>query len=292
MYEKFRSKFSDFFTTPPQKGQSGHDEAEEFAPHRHIRLISFNIQVGISTASYRHYITRSWQHVLPSESRNKNLDRIAALLRQYDVVALQECDGGSLRSGFVNQVEYLAEKSGHPFWYQQLNRNLGRIAQHSNGLLSRYRPLEVNQHRLPGLIPGRGAIIATYGDPDDPLVLVMLHLSLGERSQSQQLGYVCKLVEDYEHIVVMGDLNNHAEKLLECTPLKHTRLQPLPEKVNTFPSWRPERSLDHIMVSPSLSVRNAGVVCFPVSDHLPIALDVALPAGYSKDNKKPGLAGF
>ncbi|WP_431687991.1 endonuclease/exonuclease/phosphatase family protein [Hahella sp. NBU794] len=256
--------------------------AEEFPHHRHIRLLSFNIQVGISTAAYRHYVTRSWQHVLPSQSRNKNLDRIAALLSQYDVVALQECDGGSIRSGFVNQVEYLAEKSGHPYWFQQLNRNLGRIAQHSNGLLSRYRPNSVTQHKLPGVIPGRGAIIATYGDPTNPLVVVMLHLSLGEKAQCQQLEHVCELIDGYEHVVLMGDLNNHAEQLLSSTALGRTTLVSLPERVNTFPSWRPERSLDHIMVSPGLQIRNAGVVCFPVSDHLPVAVDVALPVEYGK----------
>ncbi|WP_241566977.1 endonuclease/exonuclease/phosphatase family protein [Hahella sp. KA22] len=282
MYQKFRDKFGALLPRRSPVMEGDMNAAEEFPHHRHIRLLSFNIQVGISTAAYRHYVTRSWQHVLPSQSRNKNLDRIAALLSQYDVVALQECDGGSIRSGYVNQVEYLAEKSGHPYWFQQLNRNLGRIAQHSNGLLSRYRPNSVTQHKLPGVIPGRGAIIATYGDPSNPLVVVMLHLSLGEKAQCQQLEHVCGLIDGYEHVVLMGDLNNQAEQLLSSTALGRTTLVSLPERVNTFPSWRPERSLDHIMVSPGLQIRNAGVVCFPVSDHLPVAVDVALPVGYGK----------
>ena len=31
-----------------------------------LRLLSFNIQVGISTERYRHYLTRGWQHLLPT----------------------------------------------------------------------------------------------------------------------------------------------------------------------------------------------------------------------------------
>ena len=27
-----------------------------------LRLLSFNIQVGISTERYRHYVTRGWKH--------------------------------------------------------------------------------------------------------------------------------------------------------------------------------------------------------------------------------------
>ena len=248
---------------PPQQGES---EATELV--RPLRLLSFNIQVGISTESYRHYLTRSWQHVLPFESRSRNLDRIAKLLSQYDVVALQECDGGSMRSAYINQVKYLAEKSGHPYWYQQLNRNLGPFAQNSNGFLSRLQPRQVSQHKLPGLLPGRGAIIAKFGRQDDPLVLVMMHLALSFRAQCQQL------------VVLMGDLNNPSEQLLTRTPLKHSDLLPLPGVTHTFPSWKPARALDHILVSPGLQIRNAGVVCFPVSDHLPISVEIAMPAGY------------
>ncbi|MFX6907664.1 hypothetical protein ABTH77_20640, partial [Acinetobacter baumannii] len=80
-----------------------------------------------------HYLTRGWQHLLPHAGRATNLKRIGELLADYDLVALQEADGGSLRSGYVNQVEHLAQLGAFPYWYQQLNRNLGRIAQHSNG---------------------------------------------------------------------------------------------------------------------------------------------------------------
>lgn len=282
MYKRIRKQLNSMVS--PVKGPrgtcSGLEHVPAFEPHRYIRLLTFNIQVGINTSSYRHYLTRSWQHILPHRRRIENLDRIARLIRNYDVIALQECDGGSLRSGYINQVQYLAEAASIPYWYQQLNRNLGQIAQHSNGLLSRYRPLDVTEHKLPGLIPGRGAIIARYGSEDDPLVLVLMHLSLSKAAQQRQLGYIREQIEDYQHVVLMGDMNNHAEELLTQTPLKGTNLVPLPDTAHSFPSWRPEKALDHILVSPSLEIRRSEVVSYPVSDHLPIALDVALPKGY------------
>ncbi|MFL1468063.1 endonuclease/exonuclease/phosphatase family protein [Marinobacter sp. DUT-3] len=282
MYRHFRRQLGGLLRSSgePRGSCSGSEHVPEFEPHRHIRLLTFNIQVGINTSSYRHYLTRSWQHFLPHRNRIENLDRIASLLRNYDVIALQECDGGSLRSAYINQVQYLAEAAGIPYWYQQLNRNLGQIAQHSNGLLSRYRPLDVTEHKLPGLIPGRGAIIARYGSEDDPLVLVMMHLSLSRAGQQRQLGYIRELIGDYQHVVLMGDMNNHAEELLTQTPLKETDLIPLPDTAHSFPSWRPEKALDHILVSPSLEIRRSEVVSYPMSDHLPIAMDVALPKGY------------
>ncbi|MBN7770270.1 endonuclease/exonuclease/phosphatase family protein [Marinobacter daepoensis] len=282
MYKRLRNQIGGILGNQqgPRGACSGSEHVPDFQAHRHIRLLTFNIQVGINTSSYHHYLTRSWQHFLPNRRRYDNLDRIASLLSQYDVVALQECDGGSLRSGYINQVQYLAEAAGIPYWYQQLNRNLGQIAQHSNGLLSRFRPLDVTEHKLPGLIPGRGAIIARYGMKEDPLVLVLMHLSLSKSAQQKQLGFVRELIADYRHVVLMGDMNAHAEQLLTQTPLRETDLIPLPATAHSFPSWRPERALDHILVSPSLEIRRSEVVSYPVSDHLPIAMDVALPRGY------------
>ena len=45
----------------------------------------------------------------------------------------------------------------------------------------------------------------------------------------------------------------------------------------TFPSWRPTRALDHILVSRSLVVERLWALPHPVSDHLPIAASVRLP---------------
>ena len=101
-----------------------------------IRLLSYNIQVGMASTRPHHYITESWKHVLPHAQIYDNLTRIAHAVSGFDIVALQEVDAGSLRSSFINQIEYLAKKGGFPFWHEQTNRSLGKIARHSNGLLS------------------------------------------------------------------------------------------------------------------------------------------------------------
>ena len=142
-------------------------------------------------------MTRGWQHVLPHSQRSeKPRPHCINPLSHFDIVALQEADGGSIRTGHINQVRYLAEAAGFPYWYQQLNRNLGKLAQHSNGVLSQLKP-QVEDHKLPGLLPGRGAIVLRYGSLQVPLVLVILHLSLGQRNN--QLSYIKELIKDYRH---------------------------------------------------------------------------------------------
>ncbi|MDH0648201.1 endonuclease/exonuclease/phosphatase family protein [Pseudomonas sp. GD03858] len=246
-----------------------------------LRLLSFNIQVGISTERYRHYVTRSWQHLLPHNGRAGNLQKIGDLLGDFDLVALQEADGGSLRSGFVNQVEHLAQLGAFPYWYQQLNRNLGRFAQHSNGVLSRLKPQRLEDHPLPGP-SGRGAILVRFGEGEDALIVVMMHLALGAKTRARQLAYIRELIGGYRHQILMGDMNTHATDLLDHSPLRDLGLI-APQVEATFPSWRPQRCLDHILLSSSLTLERVEVLAQPISDHLPVAVEIRLPDALTVD---------
>lgn len=248
------------------------------APQR-LRLLSYNIQAGVDTQRFREYLTQSWKHVLPHRERVLNLHRIADMLDGLDIVGLQEVDAGSLRSGFIDQTEYLAQRAGFPYWYSQVNRRLGKIAQHSNGVLSRLRPARISEHRLPGL-PGRGAILLEFITSDGGTFGVgVMHLALGRRSRQRQLAYVTELVAQYPYLVLMGDFNcDCASQEFQCL-LEAANLRGPDRDQKTFPSWRPLRNLDHILVSPSLRVIAGEVLDYSVSDHLPVRMEAVLPEG-------------
>jgi len=246
---------------------------------RLIRVLSYNIQTGLQTRHYADYLTRSWQYMVPHPARPRNIDRISDLLIDFDLVGLQEVDAGSLRSGFINQTRYLSDRAGFPFWVDQINRRLGVFAQHSNGLLARFVPREVQDHRLPGVIPGRGLIHLSFGMGAETLQVFLMHLSLGRRTRILQLSYVAELLRDCRHAIVMGDLNCPADSPELRRFLDNTGLREPLGDLRTYPSWRPERSLDHILVTNTLAVRRAAVVPFPVSDHLPVMMELLLPEG-------------
>lgn len=249
-----------------------------------IKLLSYNIQVGIASTRMRHYVTQCWKHLLPHSRSFDNLDKIADVISEFDLVALQEADGGSMRSFFINQVEYLAKKADFPHWHHQTNRNLGKFAQHSNGLLSKYRPYQVTTHKLPGLIPGRGVMEARYGSPENPLIILMAHLALSKSARTYQFNFISSLVNRYEHVVVMGDLNcqphsDEMEMLLRDTMLCR------PNTVcNTYPSWSPRRNIDHILTTPSVKIRNVEVINETLSDHLPLAVEIEIPQDVTLHN--------
>ena len=241
-----------------------------------LRLLSFNMQVGIQTSAYHQYLLKSWQHVLPNKRRQQSLTDIAAMLRGFDIVALQEADGGSFRSGQCNQVEHLADAAGFPYWYQQINRNLGGIARHSNGLLSRFPAARITNYPLPGLLPGRGLMVMQLGDMSSGLTIAVTHLALSRKAQFSQLDYLCNLVSDRPNLIIMGDLNQEASVLLQQSPLQQLNLH-APRVLPTYPSWQPKRGLDHIFLSNSIRLLRTAVINQPHSDHLSIAAEIEWP---------------
>jgi len=246
---------------------------------RKIRLLSFNIQAGTSTARYHHYVTHSWRQVLPHTQRVTNLDAIAGMVAPFDMIALQEVDSGSLRSGYINQSRYLATQSGMPFWCHQSNRKVGTVAYAGNGFLSRFQPDAVEEHRLPGVIPGRGTLLVRYGEGFTGLDIAIVHLALGKRARLQQLRFLSRELDSGRHLVVMGDFNTQADAGPVNEFLETLALRAPTRGLPTYPSWQPQRAIDHILVSEKLRVGEAEVLDVTYSDHCPVALEIEVPTG-------------
>ncbi len=242
-----------------------------------LRLLSCNILAGARVQRYREYFTRSWASVLPTRTKLANLDQLAGMFEQFDVIGLQEADAGSLRSGFRNQTRYLAEAAGMPYWSYQPNRPIGRLAHTANGLISRLEPDEVLDYPLPGRIPGRGVLLASFNHGSETLAVAIAHLSLGTQARARQLDFIAELLGHYPHAVLMGDLNTGADSPEMRKLFRHTRLQPPPEPTPTFPSWRPQRAIDHILTSEAIKLERVWTLESAFSDHLPLAAEIRLP---------------
>ena len=252
-----------------------------------LRVLSCNILAGGSVKRYREYVTHSWKHVLPTGKR-ANLDGLAEILPEFDLVALQEADFGSLRSGFLNQAQYLAENAGFPYWSHQPNRKVAKVAASSNGLLSKLKPSEILDYPLPGRIRGRGVLWVRYGEGEQSLVVLIAHLSLGPQARAHQLGYITELLEGHPNALLIGDLNTPIESPELRTLFKRTSLVPPSRPPATFPSWAPNRAIDHILGSSTIEVDELRTLPHLVSDHLPIAATVRLPAPLAAAHAEPG----
>lgn len=235
------------------------------------------MQAAVRTKSFAGYVSGAWQHVMHSNRKNHSLQLIAQTLAHYQLVCLQEADGGSLRSGRIHQAELLAKMAGFEHWADQRNRNVGwrnvMVSSSGNAILSRAPLLRVHDHRLPGR--GRGALYA-----ETPQLQVLnVHLSLGSLARTRQLHFLSEVIAEHRQqcskpLVVAGDFN--------CEP-EFTALQSLCESQGlniaptqaSFPSWQPRLRLDMVLHCQAVQLRETKVLPKLCSDHLPIAVSLA-----------------
>jgi endonuclease/exonuclease/phosphatase family metal-dependent hydrolase len=103
------------------------------------------------------------------------------------------------------------------------------------------------------------------------------HLSLGAGTRKTQLAFIAELLQDSPHTVLMGDFNCSHEQP-EMQPLfQKTRLQPPADVVHTFPSWRPRRAIDHILISDDLACVGMQALAAASSDHLALSVELEIP---------------
>ena len=264
-------------TPTPPPDPAAIEPAANAAATRTLRVLSANIQAGSSTRRYSDYVTRSWSHALPAGSKRTSLDAIAQLASGHDIVGLQEADPGSLRSGFTNQTHYLAQRAGFHYWTHQPNRSVGGVASSANGLLSKLEPVRTSDHALPGRIKGRGVLLGHFGDDREGLTVAVAHLSLGAKSRLAQLSFIAEILQDHPNAVLMGDFNCLPDQPEMEILYRNTRLRPPECAVPTFPSWKPQRAIDHILVSGELKCAGARAVPAAFSDHLALAMEIEVP---------------
>lgn len=244
----------------------------EAVPER-LRVLSFNMHAGARAAGFRDYVIKAWQHVLPSPGKLINLQEIAAAITGFDVVCLQEADGGSTRSGFLHQSHQLAMLAGFGTVIDQRNRKVGLkslpFACSGNSILARRSCQAWQEHALPARLPGRGVLQAQFG----ALSVFNVHLALTPSAQKIQLEFLAGLINACAspQVVLTGDFNC----IPSSPPLRwfreHVQLHWLPTGMS-FPSWSPQRQIDLIFYR-GLTVRDTWILPTLASDHLAVAAE-------------------
>lgn len=235
-------------------------------------LCTFNIQAGIGTVQMPHYLTRLHGQFFDSFEKRQRLKAIGEAIANFDIVCLQEVDLGGRRSGFSNQLDIIRQASGHEFFALQQNRQIGKISRHGNVTLSHHPIITTHDHKLPGKFPGRGALI-TKIDLGAQIHFINAHLSLGTRDQTAQLASLRDYIENAYHVVLAGDLNiNSNAPHLKAFAEEYEFVGTWDKTVKTYPSWRPRKAIDHIVMTRGIRLQKISVMDVQLSDHCPIAV--------------------
>ncbi|MDP2693006.1 MAG: endonuclease/exonuclease/phosphatase family protein [bacterium] len=245
-----------------------------------IRVMSFNI--ANARGNTDEFLASKWE-----ETIRDNLDWIVKLIRNYDidVVCLNEVDFGSIRTYNIDMASYIANALCYNHVIREKIFDIPSELEVGNAIVSRF-PLHLNGHRQygDGLIDRVRHIFKSFVDFDvllddsgRKLNIVLTHLDHHcEKVRCKEVNTLIRHLEGKQNpFVLLGDLNSTpGEKCFEI--LMKTGLVGNPYLgIRTYPADVPKRAIDHILVSPGLSIQNYHTVLMQASDHLPIIGDIS-----------------
>jgi endonuclease/exonuclease/phosphatase family metal-dependent hydrolase len=215
-----------------------------------------------------------------------DLPRIAAAIRSAkpDLVALQEVDSGTQRTGQVDQPAELARLTGlKAVFGDNIPFQGGR---YGNAVLSRLTVVRHQNHPLPSMYEGeqRGVLEVEVRMPvtDARVLLLATHLDYrpDDRERLASAKRIDELVARRASLpaLLVGDLN--AEPDSSTLDALHATWQPTaPPTAFTFPATKPIKQIDYVLTCPRQKWRviEARVLQEPVaSDHSPVLVVLEL----------------
>jgi endonuclease/exonuclease/phosphatase family metal-dependent hydrolase len=120
------------------------------------------------------------------------------------------------------------------------------------------------------------AVVAALEFGGQPLTVAATHLDTTVTRAAVQLRQVQgRLGGEPGPRVLLGDLNLRPTALA----LAGRRGWRPAVRARTFPSWRPDRQLDHVLLSGAVGAQAGRAVPAAVSDHLALVADLQAPDG-------------
>src|SRR6202451_3982188 len=214
-------------------------------------------------------------------SSRQVLSRITDFIKQQDpdVVGLIEVDTGSIRTGMVNQADFIARSLGHYSTYEckygvaSLNQIVPIVRKQANAFLAAPR---VRGERFHYFDTGIKRLIIEL-ELDD-IAIFLVHLSLKFRHRQYQLRYLYDLVrKTAKPVIVAGDSNtsggDHEIYLFtQAAGLRSANT----EGLFSYPSRSPRKELDFILHSAQIRVNRFEIPDVQFSDHLPLVCDFTI----------------
>jgi endonuclease/exonuclease/phosphatase family metal-dependent hydrolase len=240
-----------------------------------LRLVVYNIRYATGTGPAFHLPVPGAGYLRSNPRVLKGITRFLGE-EHADLVGLIEVDSGSVRTGMLDQAEYIAAQLGHYSTFQckygvsSLNTLLPILRKQGNALLS---APHVRKQRFHYFDTGIKRLIIELELED--VCIFLVHLSLKFRHRQYQLRSLHDLlVTRHKPVIVAGDFNtfwgtHEIYLFMRAAGLRSANTAGLA----SFPARAPRIELDFILVSEQIEVSDFRVPDVRLSDHRPLVCD-------------------
>ena len=199
-------------------------------------------------------------------------DRTASVIvqQQPDVVALQELDSMTGRSGHRDQIGELALRTGyHPIFGAAIEFDGG---QYGVGILTREMPVSTKRIPLPGEEPRVLSVVEL-----EDYVIACTHLDLDEAQRMASVPLIVEEAQRWQKLFLLaGDWNDTPDSELIKTMTQYFTV--LSDNEATYPADKPNECIDYVAVfNGRAEAIDSHVIDEPeASDHRPLVVWVRL----------------
>lgn len=224
-----------------------------------MRIITYNIRGGLGM------------------DERRDTARIAdfVLALSPDIVCFQEVHQRLPWSGWINQPRILAKRLKMRFVFQA-NVRLP-WGGYGLGIATRLPIQHIKRYRLPGRGEPRGVLRVRIAASQGPLDVLCTHWGLDEKERTKLARWTQALAEvTHTPVIVCGDLNDVPEAGYVQSLLRQAGLADAGQAENapTYPSDAPRARIDVVFCPAMWTVTRAFTVASPLSDHLPLVVDL------------------
>lgn len=226
-----------------------------------IKVVTYNIHRGIN------------------KSNKLDLDGIIGVITGIgaDIVALQEVERFSIRTGFKDQIGYIAEKLSMDYAYGKSINILN--GQYGNAILAKYPIEEYEVKQLYSEGENRTLLRAALSIKGSRIQVYNTHLGLNSSERDKQIREIIDITANTDDCILAGDFNSAVDKLDAVTEkLKDSASNDMYNyTIPTFDNGDITERIDYIFLSDRFKIIEYEVLKCDASDHYPVIVTVKLP---------------
>ena len=200
-----------------------------------------------------------------------DLDGIVAVIKSSgaEIIALQEVERFSIRTGFLDQIKYMADKLSMQYAFGKSINILN--GEYGNGILSKFPIEEYEVNKLPSEGETRILLKARLNVKGKKLLLFNTHLGLKQNERNMQIEEILRFTGGENNFLLAGDFNTGVDKL-DAITAKLVDSGSFGDNNNmaTFEKDEISERIDYIFTPESLEVMDYSIIESDASDHYPV----------------------
>ena len=218
------------------------------------------------------------QHFENFKTGEIDFDSYSEYIKNADIIGLNEVRGEYKSTAAPSQAETIAAKTGYNLYYAEAIQFDGKDS-YGNALLSKYPIIRTEKFPIPSPPPedfpdywveDRCLLKAEIDVCGTIVNVFVIHFGLSPVEAQRAADAVKKYVKG-EKVILMGDFNLTPEKpiIADIRKMLNDTADKFDEAKLSFPSDKPDRKIDYMLVSDDIKIISADIPDKVLSDHRP-----------------------